>query len=490
MGENLKKLTARSVKWNAIDRLSSQALYAVTGIVLARLLTPTDFGLVGAVLIFQAFASLLVDSGFSYALLQRKQPSRLDYSSVLWFNLGIATLLYVALYFCAPLIADCFQHDQRLIPLSRAMFLSMILNASAIVQVNQLTKRMHVRPIAVANIVSLSVGGALGIIMAVKGYGAWAIVGQALANSGVKSLWLWATSHWWPAMKMSWTALRGYFSVGSGMMMTSFLNTLFLNIFSFFIGNQSGMARLGYYTQADKWSKMGITSLSQTLTSSFIPPLSAVQDDPERFRRLCAKMNRATAYILFPAMIGLIIMATPIFHLLFGAKWDLSIALFQLLLTRGIFLVLSGLCVNYLLALGRSRAIFTLEVVRDGLALAALGATLPYLSLSTPTDAVAGIRIMVNAQILAAVIGWIVTLIFTCRATAASPWAFCRDYLPYLIITAVISPLLIYLGTLALHPIILLLLQSSSGALLYLLVNHLLHSRIQSDLLSYLRGRL
>lgn len=138
-----------------IDRVATQVLYAVTGIVLARELSLEDFGLVGALLIFQAFASLLVDSGFAYALIQRKHPSKLDYSTVLWFNLAVAAMLYAVLFVCAPLIADCFQGDMRLVPLSRVMFLSLILNASVIVQTNRLMKAMDVRLVAASNSVGL-----------------------------------------------------------------------------------------------------------------------------------------------------------------------------------------------------------------------------------------------------------------------------------------------------------------------------------------------
>lgn len=178
-------------------------LYAVTGIVLARELSEEAFGLVGAVLVFQAFASLLVDSGFSYALLQRKHPSRLDYSSVLWFNLAVACGLYVVLYFCAPLIAEWFQGDQRLIPLSRVLFLSLILNASAIVQTNRLMKAMDVRMIAVSNFIGLTLGSLVGIWMALDGYGAWAIVAQTLIIAAGKSLILWTTSRWRPLLRFS-----------------------------------------------------------------------------------------------------------------------------------------------------------------------------------------------------------------------------------------------------------------------------------------------
>ena len=168
MKRNLKQRTAGSLKWNLVDRLSTQVLYAITGIVLARLLSEEDYGLVGAVLVFQAFASLIVDSGFSFALLQKQRPSRLDYSSVLWFNLGVALILYAALFIGAPLVAASFGGDARLIPLSRVMFLSLILNASVIVQTNRLMKAMDVRMVAASNFIGLTAGGIVGDIAGIR----------------------------------------------------------------------------------------------------------------------------------------------------------------------------------------------------------------------------------------------------------------------------------------------------------------------------------
>jgi O-antigen/teichoic acid export membrane protein len=445
----------------------------VTGIVLARELSQEDFGLVGAILVFQAFASLLIDSGFSYALIQRKAPSRLDYSTVLWFNMAIAIVLYIGLWFCAPLIAHWFQDDLRLIDLSRVMFLTFIINASAIVQTNILMKRMNVRPIALSNAVGLMMGAVVGIWMALNGYGAWAIVWQTIISAAVKSAILWYIGHWRPLLQFSWQALKSFFGIGSPMMMTSFLNTLFLNVYSFLIGNRVGLTSLGYYTQSDKWSKMGISSLSQVLTSSFLPVLSAVQDDAERFSRAASKMNRFTAYILFPAMIGLIIMAEPIFHLLFGTKWDPSIFLFQLLLIRGIFTVLISLYNNYILALGHARQIFWMEVLRDSVSLLALVVTFPFMAMTLPDNPV---------------ITWVATLIVTIRATKSTVAAYLRDLAPYLILTAIIAPLMWLGSTVVEHPALKLVIECTIGLALYLGTNALLHSRIQSDMIAYLRG--
>lgn len=488
MAENdgLKDKTARTLKWNLIDRLSTQLLYALTGIVLARMLSQEDFGLVGAVLIFQAFASLLIDSGFSYALIQRKSPTRLDYSTILWFNIGVAVIIYIILWFCAPLIARCFQDDPRLIGLSRVMFLVFIINAAAIVQTNRLVKKMDVRMVAVSNSVGLVAGAAVGITLALYGFGAWAIVWQNIAMATVKTSILWVTGKWLPMMKFSFAALRSYSTVGSGMMFTSFLNTVFQNIYSFFVGNRVGLASLGYYTQGDKWSKMGVTSISQVLTSSFLPVLSAVQDDPERFRRLCSKMNRFTAYLVFPALIGLIVIAEPVFHLLFGIKWDPSIILFQLLLVRGIFFVITSLYNNFLLALGRSGVIVKLELLRDTVAIAALVASLPFIAESTPDDPVYGLTLMLWGQVAASVISWVATLIVAARAVGSPVISFLSDLLPYAVMTVAITPLMFWAMSFTATPPAMILVSAAIAIALYLGVNALLGSKIQKEVLGYL----
>jgi len=486
----LKLKTARTLKWNLFDRLGSQVLYAITGIVLARVLSQDEFGLVGAVLVFQAFASLLVDSGFSSALIQRKAPSRLDYSTVLWFNVGVAAVLYVMLYVTAPLIAMIFQNDVRLVSLSRVMFLSLIINAAAIVQQNRFVKQMNVRPVAIANSIALTVAGIVGIWMAVAGYGAWAIVWQTLVMAMVRTALLWLMSRWLPMMSFSWRALRSFFSVGSGMLLTSFLNTVFLNIYSFFIGNRVGLTALGYYSQSDKWSKMFTASLSQVLTSSFLPVLSGVQDDAPRFANMSLKMNRMTAYITMPAMIGLCVMATPIFHLLFGEKWDASIILFQLLLVRGVFTVLTGLYTNCLLALGRSRLIVWMEVVRDSVALIALTVTFPVLALSTPGNPVYGVELMLWGQLMASVVAWTVTLVTVHRAAGVNAFKLIAGVIPYLCQSLLIAATVYIIGTHITSPLWSLLVQGTIALLAYLGINHLLHSRIQADAIAYLRGKL
>ncbi|MDE5801253.1 MAG: oligosaccharide flippase family protein, partial [Paramuribaculum sp.] len=254
----MKMRVAGTLKWNMFDKLSTQVLYAITGVILARVLSQADFGLIGAITIFQTFASLFIEGGFSYALVQRKAPTDADYSSVFWFNMGVGAALYLLLFALAPMIPAWFEGAQELVPMSRVMFITFIINNASLVQLSIRMKRMNMKMVAVANSLALIAGAVVGITMALTGWGAWALVWQAVAVSSVKTAVLWISSDWRPSLTFSWSIIGSYFRVGGGMLAQSFLNTLFLNLYSFFIGNRAGLVSLGYYTQADKWSKMGV----------------------------------------------------------------------------------------------------------------------------------------------------------------------------------------------------------------------------------------
>ena len=474
---DLKLKTARTLKWNTVDKFASQVLYAVTGVVLANLLSKSDFGLVGAMLVFQAFASLFVDSGFSAALIQKKSPTETDYCTVLYFNLGMSVAIYAILWFCAPLIAEIFG-DGRLVGLSRAMFLSFILNATAIVQTNRLMKQMTVAKVAVANTVGLVVSGVVGIWLAVAGYGAWAIVWQTLTLAAVKSSFLWLASGWLPRHRFSISSLRSVLGVGSGVMFGSFLNTVSLNVYSFIIGAYYNLAQLGCYTQADKWSKMGISSMSQILTSSFLPVLSGVQDDKERLRRIMRKTNRFTAYLVFPVMFLLVTGAQPIFHILFGTKWDEAIPLFQILAARGIFVVLTSLYNNYILAVGKAKTLVVYEIVKDILMVAAIFVTIPL-----------GITAMIWGQLIASAIFYVYSLFATGRAAGYPTAQMAADVVPYLLITGVSAVAQwCVLHTMS-NPWTSLLSQAAVCGTVYFAANRLFCPKIQDEVLSYALGR-
>lgn len=479
MADSLKLKTARTLKWNTIDRVSSQVIYAVVGIVLANILSKEDFGLVGALAIFQAFAILFVDSGFGAALLQKKEPTAKDYSTVFWFNLGVSALVYAILFLCAPLIADIFGHDRRLIPLSKVMFLTFVINGLAIVQTNRLMKRMEVKMIAVSNLAALCVSGALGIWMALNGYGAWAMVWQQVSLAAVKTLILWLTGHWLPLLCFSMQSLREIWGVGISVFSSSMLNTICLNVYNFVIGVMYGMVPLGVYTQAEKWSKMGSASVSQVLTASFVPLLAKVQNSIADFHRYMSRINRFTACILFPFMVGLTVVGTPLFHVMFGQKWDEAIPLFQILMVRGIFVVLISLYSNYLLSLGKSKALFGAEAVKDILTVGALLGTVFFRNMT----------LLVWGQLIASLLTWGIVLIMTVRGTGFSLGQMLRDLLPFALVALGMAVVCLLIGSIFTNAWLQFGAEIAAGAIFYYGVLKAGHFPEVAEAESYLLGR-
>lgn len=476
---SLKLKTARTLKWNTIDRVMSQVIYAVVGVVLANLLSKEDFGLVGALLVFQAFGILFVDSGFGSALLQKKEPTRTDFSTVFWFNLAVSVGVYVLLFFCAPLIADIFQGDRRLIPLSRVMFLSFILNGLGLVQTTRLMKSMNVRHIAIANTIGLTISGGVGVWLAVTGAGAWALVWQTVTLAAVKSAWLWATGGWKPEMRFSTDSLKQIWRVGLSVFSSSTLNTFFLYIYSFVIGAFYNLASLGVYTQADKWSKMGSASISQVLTASFVPLLAKFQDDGENFRRYVSKINRFTGFILFPVMTGVAMIGEPLFHTLFGDKWDAAILLFQILTVRGIFIVLISLYTNYLLSLGYARKLIMVEIVKDGLIFVAIMSTVWFHS----------VPLLVWGQLGASALTYMIVLAIASRSTGVRISRMVGDLLPYAGMSLVMATVCWLVKPVSDIPVLQLLLMITAGMAGYILIARVSRCPELTEAAGYLFGR-
>lgn len=479
--QSLKQRTADSLKWNLIDRFGTQILYAITGVVLARILSPESFGLVGAIVVFQAFASLLIDSGFMPALLQRKDPEDRDYHSIFWFNLSVSIVLYIILFFCAPLIANWYNRSEELIPLSRILFLSFIINGLSLVPNNRLLKKMNVRPVAIANSAGLIAGAATGILLALKGYGAWSLVYQTLVLGLVKGVLLWISDKWIPRFVFSFKALSSYFKFGGSMMVSSFLNTLFLNIYSFVIGNRIGIVPLGYYTQGDKWSKMGIMSLSQVFQTSLLPTLSEVQEERSRFLRLSLKINRFVAYVSLPSMIFPVAMSESIFHALFGAKWDDAIPLFQLLLIRGVFYLLTQGYNTVITASGKSRLIVITEILRDSTALIALVLTFPFLPYGY-NNFLFGLEILIIGQIAASIVAWGYTMKKCSEVLGCGLLSVFKTCLtPVSVALFSVIPM-IPIGWIDMNPWFIMILQAFAGFFFYWFLTRIVGSDIQESI--------
>ena len=267
--------------------------------------------------------------------------------------------------------------------------------------------------------------------------------------------------------------------MGLSVFSTSALNTFFLYIYSFVIGAFYNLASLGVYTQADKWSKMGSASISQVLTASFVPVLARVQDDGPNFRRYMTRVNRFAAFILFPVMIGVAAVGTPLFHLLFGTKWDAAIPLFQILTVRGIFVVLISLYNNYLLALGYGRRMIIVETVKEAMIFVAILATVWFHS----------VELLVWGQLGASVVTWMVVLGITSRATGYRATAMLHDLAPFAALGIAMGAIALAVMNLVALPALQLLLMTVTGSAVYILIARLLSLPELTESISYLRRR-
>ena len=361
--KEFRKKTRNAFVWNMVDRIGSQLMSTIIGISLARMLGAAEYGLTGALAIFIALSQALTDSGFSAALVRKQTITEQDYNTVFYYNLLIAVVLYISGYFAAPAIAQFFS-EPILVPVSRVLFIVFIFNALCLIQNAKMVKEINFQKVATINVCAIIISGIIALIMATKGYGVWALVAQITIQSFIKMIMQWVWGGWKPQAIFSWQSFRELFAFSSNILLANILNVLFLNIYSAIIGRLYSSRELGYYTQANKWSDMGVTTLYGIIQNSTYTLFSAIQSDPERLIRSYRKSMKLTAFITVPALLTLALTARPFILILLGDKWEASIPMFSLLLIAGIFTVLTTLNGNFIRIEGSSGLALRLEIFK------------------------------------------------------------------------------------------------------------------------------
>ena len=364
--KEFQKKTRSAFIWNLLDRVGSQLIAAVIGIALARILGATEYGLTGALAIFIALSQSLTDSGFSAALVRKQHVTEQDYNTVFYYNLLVSVGLYVAGYFGAPYIAQFF-NEPILVPVARVLFIVFIFNSLCLIQNAKLVKEITFSKVATINLASIVIAGVVALYMAHHNYGVWALVAQLVIQSFIKMIMQWLWGGWRPRLIFSWKSFKELFAFGSNIMLANVLNVLFLNSYSAIIGRLYNSRELGYYSQANKWSDMGVTTLYGVILNSTYTLFSAIQDDSERLIRSYRKVMKLTAFITLPALLSLALTARPFILILLGDKWEASIPMFSLLLIGGIFTVLTSINGNYIRIEGSSSLVLKLEIFKVAL---------------------------------------------------------------------------------------------------------------------------
>jgi O-antigen/teichoic acid export membrane protein len=354
---NLKKKAVSGVLWTSISKFSAIGIRFISGIVLARLLKPEDYGCIGMLSIFMVVARSFVDCGFASALIQKKRPTQEDYSTIFFFNLSMSSLMYAILFLCAPAIAR-FYKISLLSSVLRVQGLILIIDALSSIHVNQLKKTFRFQKLTIVDLVTSVTSLVICIFMAYKGFGVWALVSMNLTVAIIPTVIFWVTNKWFPLLVFSIDSFRELFKFGSFMFLSHLVNQIGAKISQLLIGKIYSPAVLGYYTKAVSTESLASHSISSVLTQITYPLYAEVQDNKTLLGNMIKRLTQTIAYITFPLMSLLIIIAKPVFLVLYSARWLPSVPYFQVLCICGIVTCLQAVNTQSIAAIGKSRTMF------------------------------------------------------------------------------------------------------------------------------------
>lgn len=359
MKESLKHKTISGMIWNGVERFGSSFFLFVSNLVLARLLSPSDFGCIGMLLVFISVSDAIIDGGFGSALIQKKNTTQIDYSTIFYWNIILSVFLYGVLYLSAPAIAE-FYKIPLLSDILKVQGVILVINALVLIQQNVLKKQVAFKKLAKINLSSIIVGTGAGILAAFLGFGVWSLVIKSLVTGVVQCVIYWLSSHWRPQWVFSWASFRSLFSFGSFMFLSTITNTLYSSLLSLIIGRNYNSATLGYYTQARKLEDVPRNTLSSIVNNVTFSIFSGIQDEKSRIKAATSKCLKSLMFVTTPLMILLILVAEPLFFVLFGEKWLNSVAYFQALCLHGLVYIPFSINLNVIRSLGKSRLYFNI----------------------------------------------------------------------------------------------------------------------------------
>lgn len=371
---SLKSSVITSLIWKFLERIGTQGVQFVVAIVLARLLAPSDFGLVALVMVFIALANVFVQSGLNTALIQKKDADNLDFSTVFYASLVVAALLYGVLFMSAPFLADFYNGQNKLIPVIRVLGTILLLGAVNSVQEAYVARNMMFKKLFYRSICAIIPSGIFGVALAYLGYGIWALVGQQLMNSILICVIMWFTVKWRPQPVFSFARFRGLFSFGWKLLCSALLDTLYRNIRDLIIGKMFTPADLGFYNRGDQFPKIIIANINASIQSVLLPSLSTVQEDRVRLKQLARRSIKTSAFLLLPMMAGLAAVAKPLILVVLGEKWLPAVPFIQICCFSYAFWPIHTTNLSAINAIGRSDVFLKLEIIKKcyGLAILAL----------------------------------------------------------------------------------------------------------------------
>ena len=423
MSDSLKSKTVKGVVWSSIERFSTQGVQFLIMIIMARLLTPKDYGLIGMLAIFLSVAQSLIDSGFSQALIRKQDRTDVDNSTVFYFNIVVSSALYLILFIAAPFVAD-FYNQPELTSVMRVVCLGVILNSLAVVQRALLTVRIDFKTQAKASLSAAVISGCIGIVLAYCGFGVWSLVVQQLLNLSVNTLLLWIFSKWRPIAVFSWKSFHELFAFGSKLLASGLLDTLYRNIYPIVIGKLFSASSLGHYTRAHQFSEFPSSNVTGIIQRVTYPILCGIQDETERLEAVYRKFLKLSAFIIFPLMIGMSAVARPFIDIVLGKQWGFCGKLLQIICFAMMWYPIHAINLNLLQVKGRSDLFLRLEIIKKILGITVLCITAPF-----------GLVVMCYGQIFNSIVALVINTYYTGKLINVGFIRQMKDLLPTLLLS-------------------------------------------------------
>ncbi|OGU61905.1 MAG: hypothetical protein A2455_15835 [Ignavibacteria bacterium RIFOXYC2_FULL_35_16] len=365
MNKNIisKENVLSAVSWHFTGSIVKLFFSFTIGVIIARLLTPSAYGVVGLATVFITITNAFVDSGFGMALIQKKECTSLDFSTVFYFNIFVSIVAYSLIFLAAGSIANFF-HENQLITIIRVLGILIIFDALNAVQLSQLKKKLNYKFQTLINIASALISGGLGIFLAYNGYGAWSLIWQAITNQSILVVGYWISNKWRPKLEFSFNSLKSLFAFGSRLLLTGIIYQLYNNLNSIMIAKFYSASELGLFTRADRFQQISSKQISGTMAEITFPLFSNIQDDKPNLKKTVRYSIKAVMFVSTPLTFSMMILAKLIILGLIGERWQGSIQFLQLLCIYGLFYPIIPIITNIINALGKSDLFLKLEIVR------------------------------------------------------------------------------------------------------------------------------
>lgn len=477
MTTSLKQKTISAFIWSSFGQYTTQGVTFIITVILARLLEPSEFGLIAMLTIFVVISNTLQNFGFNAALIQRDDITSTDYSTIFYFNIGVSIFIYIILFFSAPWIASFF-NELQLVLIVRVYMIILIINGMSIIQTTIFTKEINFKPQVVIRLITAILSGIVGIVMALNGFGVWSLVVQALLGGCLNSILLWFLNDWRPSLEFSMSSFQKLFGFSSRLFASNMLYNVFFAIDNLVIGKLFSAADLGFYTRAKSLKEFPLKNTTTVLEKMLFPVFATIKDDITKLLQVFNKFLGLIAFIVFPIMLGMAAVADPLIRVLVTEKWLPAVGYLQLFCFFGFVKPLRSININILMVKGRSDIILNLEIVNKFLFVIGMVIGFNW-----------GIKGFLIAHLIVNYLIYLILINYSCKFLNYSVLSQFKNISPPLLLSIVMAISVYYIGTFFEQQYLLkLIMEIISGVIIYFTMAYLFKIKAMEDMIFLIKN--